>query len=531
MSINRSALHGIIRLACVAIALSALSLFMGALPAGEILEELHRQMGNRVLFSAAVFVVAYVVLALLMTPGAVLTLAGGALFGIVEGTALVSLASCLAALIAFLIARGVGRRRVEALALRYPIFGMLDRGVGENGWKTVLLLRLSPLLPYSASNYLLGLTPVSTRSYLLASFVGMLPGTLMFVAMGRLGSGVSDPNLPEKWQWPLALVSVLATIVLVVWLGNSAVRSLRKMRASDTPARETTPMTSPRRRLLPTTLSFLLAALCLGGAALWANQNPQELRALLNMGPPVVESEEAYREKADGPVFDHSLYDTLLRDNVKKGGWVDYAGLKTKEKKLQKYIDQLATAKIDEFGRSERLAFLINAYNAFTLKLILEHYPKIKSIRDLPQSETWKKKRWKLGGRTLSLNQIEHEEIRPKFKESRVHWALVCAAVGCPPLRTEAYSGARIESQLEDQAKKIHNSPRWLRLDSQHQRLELTKLYDWYGKDFITKKIPGPIESAARYNATLRKHLKMGRRPTLGWIGYDWRLNDLRNRP
>jgi hypothetical protein len=95
-------------------------------------------------------------------------------------------------------------------------------------------------------------------------------------------------------------------------------------------------------------------------------------------------------------------------------------------------------------GRNEKLALLINAYNAFTLKLIVERLP-VQSILDIPAAERWDAVRWKVGGQVWSLKQIEHEQIRPKFTEPRVHFALVCAAVGCPPLRNEAYDASRLD--------------------------------------------------------------------------------------
>ena len=120
------------------------------------------------------------------------------------------------------------------------------------------------------------------------------------------------------------------------------------------------------------------------------------------------------------------------------------------------------TAPIDELGRDERLALLINAYNAFTLRLILDHYP-VASITDIPADQRWDAVRWRLAGETYSLNQIEHELVRPNFREPRIHFALVCAAVGCPPLRTEAYTGELLEEQLEGQTRYSHAHDRWLR--------------------------------------------------------------------
>ncbi|RMF70696.1 MAG: DUF547 domain-containing protein, partial [Planctomycetota bacterium] len=172
---------------------------------------------------------------------------------------------------------------------------------------------------------------------------------------------------------------------------------------------------------------------------------------------------------------------------------------------------------------------LINAYNAFTLRLILENYP-LKSIKDIPAPKRWSAKRWKVAGHVWSLNQIEHEQIRPKFREPRVHFALVCAAIGCPPLRSEAYVGARLDEQLADQTHYVHTHPRWFQFEPGGRIVRLTMLYDWYAADF--KKVAGSVlEYAARHAPSLRAALDAGTKPKIRWLDYDWRLNSQENRP
>lgn len=158
-------------------------------------------------------------------------------------------------------------------------------------------------------------------------------------------------------------------------------------------------------------------------------------------------------------------FDALLRTQVDADGLVDYAGLKDAHAELDAYIRSLAAAPFEQLGRDEKLALLINAYNAFTLRLVLDHWP-LASIRHIPGKRRWDAPRWRLAGETLSLNQIENERIRPRFKEPRIHFALVCAARGCPPLRAEAYTGARLSAQLADQARRVHSDGRWLRFAS-----------------------------------------------------------------
>ena len=244
-------------------------------------------------------------------------------------------------------------------------------------------------------------------------------------------------------------------------------------------------------------------------------------------GPAPVTLQEAYQHQSDGPTFDHSVFDALLRKHVDQDGWVDYEGFRSDAVSLDAYIASIGNAPFANLGRDEKLAFLINAYNAFTLRLILDHYP-IKSIKDIPSAKRWDAKRWRLGFRRLSLNQIEHEQIRPKFAEPRIHFALVCAAIGCPKLRNEAYRADRIEEQLEDQTRYVHTHGRWFRYRSGARDVHLTRLYDWYGADF--KQVAGSVlDFAARYSAPLRAAIAGDEKLRPKWLHYDWTLNDRKN--
>jgi hypothetical protein len=243
------------------------------------------------------------------------------------------------------------------------------------------------------------------------------------------------------------------------------------------------------------------------------------LRALLLTAPCLVSGDEAS--------FDHSRLDRLLRRHVSASGGVDYRALRDERKELDLYIESLASAPLDELGRDEKLALLVNAYNAFTLRLVVEHYP-IESIQDIPPPKRWDDVRWRVVGKTLSLNQLEHEEIRPKFREPRVHFALVCAAIGCPPLRSEAYTGERLERQLEDQTRRAHADERWFRLEPGGESVRLTRLYEWYAGDF-EQAAGSVLDFAGRYSPELAKLLGAQMRPRVQWIEYDWRLNEMVN--
>ncbi len=233
---------------------------------------------------------------------------------------------------------------------------------------------------------------------------------------------------------------------------------------------------------------------------------------------------EVYADQGEPTGFEHGAFDALLRAHVDADGWVDYAALQRQEQQLDAYLATLATAPFDAMPRDEKLAFLINAYNAFTLKLILEHYP-TPSIRDIPEKQRWDARRWELAGQTVSLNQIEHEMVRPRFKEPRIHFALVCAAVGCPKLLNRAYAAERLEAQLEAQTRYAHEHDRWFRYDAASDTVYLTKLYDWYGGDF-EQTAGGVLEYASRYVPTLKQALDQGRSPSIRWLDYDWKLNE-----
>ncbi|MAE67526.1 MAG: hypothetical protein CMJ18_24980 [Phycisphaeraceae bacterium] len=226
------------------------------------------------------------------------------------------------------------------------------------------------------------------------------------------------------------------------------------------------------------------------------------------------------------PTFDHSTWNDLVRRHVDDQGGVGYAALARDPAELDRYVAALAGAPIDQLPRDEKLALLINAYNAFTLRLILDYWDdgRLKSIKDIPGSKRWKHVRWRVGPHTWSLNQIEHEQIRPVFDEPRIHFALVCAAASCPKLRNEAFVANRLEEQLEDQTRDTHRHPKWLEYDVRKRTVHLTKLYDWYGEDFADDT-DGILEYVARYAPDVAAARKRGERIRRRWLRYDWALN------
>ncbi|NQT15383.1 MAG: TVP38/TMEM64 family protein [Planctomycetes bacterium] len=182
-------------------------------------------------------VTVYVVACLFLLPGSLLTLGAGFLFGVVWGTVAASLGSTLGATAAFLAGRTLARRRVEQKVAGYPKFQAVDRAVKEQGFKIVLLMRLSPLFPFNVLNYALGLTSVKLRDYVLASWIGMFPATLMYVYLGSAAKSVADLALGQSEtgaaQQALLGVGLVATILVTVLVTRVAKRALDEAVSSE----------------------------------------------------------------------------------------------------------------------------------------------------------------------------------------------------------------------------------------------------------------------------------------------------------
>ena len=178
----------------------------------------------------AAFVLLYVVCTLLFIPGSILTLGAGAVFGIAWGTVYVSVGSTLGSILAYLIGRGVARGWIEGKIHARRKFEAISRAVAREGWKIVGLLRLSPLFPFNLLNYALGLTRISFRDYALASWIGMLPGTLMYVYLGSLAGSLagldSGRQARTPAQWVLYGVGLLATVAVTLFVTRIAKKEL-----------------------------------------------------------------------------------------------------------------------------------------------------------------------------------------------------------------------------------------------------------------------------------------------------------------
>ena len=226
-------------------------------------------------------------------------------------------------------------------------------------------------------------------------------------------------------------------------------------------------------------------------------------------------------EAAIAKKFDHSGFDAILRAHV-RNGMVDYQALKSQH--LEDYIEALGSADPNAFaGRDDELAFWLNAYNAFVIGGVIERYPGLKSVMDVP--DFFKKKRWKVAGKLRSLDEIENEIIRPRFKDPRIHFILVCAAQSCPPLQDRAMNAAELQSQLDSATRNAVNSTKYVRVDPKGRVLRLTRIMSWYRADFVEKD--GSLEAfVVRYlDEPAKSQLKAGGY-RVEFMDYDWRLND-----
>ena len=184
-------------------------------------------------WGAVLYGVVYIVAVLLFVPGIVMTLGAGYIFGFLWGTLIVSVSSTVAAALAFAIARYLARARVEQFARRNRRFQAVVRAIEKNGWKVVALLRLSPLIPFSVSNYLYGLTSVRFAPFVVASWIAMLPATFLYVYLGAAGKRIGQGGSRSPAEWAFLGVGLAATIAVTVFLTRMAKKELRKVRIEE----------------------------------------------------------------------------------------------------------------------------------------------------------------------------------------------------------------------------------------------------------------------------------------------------------
>lgn len=222
----------------------------------------------------------------------------------------------------------------------------------------------------------------------------------------------------------------------------------------------------------------------------------------------------------------HARWDRILHTYVRDGS-VDYSGLRGAGRaELDAYLGELASVdKAASWGRAETMAFWIDAYNAWTVKLIVDN-PGVSSIKKItPVGSPWKLSFIPMratGAETMSLDDIEHGILRPRFADPRIHVAVVCASVSCPPLRAEAYVPTRLDAQLDEQARAFLADTTRNTVDPARKVLRLSSIFDWYGGDFAATG--GVAAFVAKYGPpALAEAARDGWK--VEYMDYDWGLN------
>lgn len=244
-------------------------------------------------------------------------------------------------------------------------------------------------------------------------------------------------------------------------------------------------------------------------------------------------------------------YDALLKTYVDEKGQVNYKDLQSNRADLDAYIASLGAISTDTYSawsENEKMALWINAYNAITLKAIIDHYPIEKgglingvlypenSIRQI--DGVWKKHTTLVAGRTITLDSIEHDVLRVEFSEPRIHVAIVCASVSCPPLRNEAFVPDRLDAQLTDQSRRFFADPVSFQIDRDKNKVYLSEILDWFDSDFVghynkqntitghSTKHGAILDYARTYASESDAQFLATETYKVDFLDYDWSLNE-----
>lgn len=214
------------------------------------------------------------------------------------------------------------------------------------------------------------------------------------------------------------------------------------------------------------------------------------------------------------PPPSHDAWDVLLKKHVSATGKVNYKGLQKDKSKLDAYLKSLSdNAPQTSWSKPETMAYWINAYNAFTIKLILDNYP-ISSITKISNGKPWDDKWIHIGDKVYSLNNIENDILRPTFKDARIHFAVNCAAKSCPPILNQAWTAANLNANLDQQAKKFLANKDFNQISA--DKATVSKIFEWYAVDF--GKLPDFLN---KYAAT-----KLNADAKITYNEYNWALNE-----
>ena len=244
--------------------------------------------------------------------------------------------------------------------------------------------------------------------------------------------------------------------------------------------------------------------------------------------------------KAQGPIADevtaalssgtdtfaHQEWSRLLAGGIREG-LVDYDYFQEHREELDDYLDRIAEVELSGLSSPHLMALLCNAYNALTIRSILNH-PTVSSIRDIPG--VWKRTTHRVGGHDLTLDQIEHNILRPFFQDPRVHFAINCASASCAPLPPWAFTGEKLEEQLDGRARDFLRDPRNVRVED--GRLVLSKYFDWFADDFVGAEWDPRADTIGSFVALyaddeVASFIQSSEgQPPISFVDYDWSLND-----
>lgn len=252
---------------------------------------------------------------------------------------------------------------------------------------------------------------------------------------------------------------------------------------------------------------------------------------------PAQESQVEVNRGSDRTLLNYDDYGTVLKTYVNNKALVNYQELQKNPEQLETFNTSLGAVEpstYQSWDEAEKIAFLINAYNSFTLESIIDKNPLKKSIRDI--KGVWKGREFNIAGESKTLDNIEHKTLRAEFNEPRIHMALVCAAISCPPLRNEPYTGEKLDQQLDDQTQKFLVSPHGFRIDRQKGTVYLSAIFKWFGEDWkktygIDDKFTGNANQRAVLNFISdylspedQEYLEQGNYK-IKYLNYDWSLN------
>ncbi len=232
----------------------------------------------------------------------------------------------------------------------------------------------------------------------------------------------------------------------------------------------------------------------------------------------------AIKRQVDSKPVTHEHWDALVKKHVGSDGFVDYNGFIQDSTTLNKYLELLESAHPSDknWSRNEQMAYWINAYNAYTVQLIVRNYP-VKSIKDIKRglafvNSVWDIKFIEIQGFTYDLNNIEHNILRPVFKDARIHAAINCASYSCPKLLNEAYTAARLDSQLDSAMRNFVNDPLRNRITA--EKAEISEIFKWFSGDF--ERDAGSVRTFLNGYA----EVKLTEKTAIGYVDYVWALNE-----